>query len=286
MFKHLFHHHHFYFLFIIILAHFSLLKMADGDSDDSSYDIGGEEQNIGWIGSIPDEDGSHINESQWNKMVDLPTIVTFDQATNEAWESAKREIKVVRGNLMSLLGLEVLSDFSTFQLCDLIFGRNSLLWIAIDEALNGGGFYSPSQPLTHDRFLKIMGSFFCATSLGLSSTSIWSEPLLNTSEFCTLYEYTSFWNNITKADHEKRYDDSIEYCWMKILDVINHLCRTLFLRNWEPYQQKYITIDDDKVHYNGNMGHYSTAGLKPTQLVRDNRRGSLQCKVCDVNCES
>jgi len=245
----------------------------DNDDDGSSYELDAE-GNLGWIGTMSDEEETLPNAFQWTAAADLPTVVTFDQATDEAWETAKREIKVVRSNLKALLGLDDdFSDFSLFGLFDLHFGSNSRLWIVIDEALNGGGIYHASDPLTHDRFLKIMGSFFCASSFGLSATALWSEPLINTKDFCSYEEYTLFWKNLTKADHEKRYDSSIEYTWMKILDVINQTCRIIFLRNWEPYQQKCVTIDDDKVHYNGKMGHYKTAGLKPTQLVRDNRRG-------------
>jgi len=246
--------------------------MSDNDEDDSFCHFG-IDGNIGWMGFLPEEEEAHVNDTGWTVLQDLPTISTFDQITHEVWETAKTEIRIVRGNIKSLLGIQTLSEFSSNQLYDLVFGTNSWLWKVVDQTLNHGGIYLESHPLSHERFLKIIGSFFCASSLGLSATAIWSEPLLDTSEFCTFEEYTLFWKNVTKADHGKRYDVSTEYLWMKMVDVINQLCRTIFLRDWEPYQQKCITIDDDKVHYNGNMGHYSTAGLKPNQLVRDNRRG-------------
>ena len=72
-----------------------------------------------------------------------------------------------------------------------------------------------------------------ASSIGLSASAMWSEPLLNASTFVRFDEYTLFWNNVTKVDHSKRYNASMEYVWIKIVDVTNELCRSIFLRNLE-----------------------------------------------------
>ena len=248
--------------------------MAGNHDDESSFELD-EEGNIGWFHDMGDEEEATDTTLAWSALQTLPTIVSFDLATHEAWETAKKEIRIVRGNIKSMLKLDALSDFTLFGLFDLLFGPDSRLWKVFDESLNGGGIYSSNQHLSHDRFLKIIGSFFCASSLGLSATAIWSEPLINTTNFCSFEEYKLFWMNITTLDHHQRFDPSFEYIWLKVLDEINYVCRILFLRNWESFDRKYLTIDDDKVHFNGNMGHYMTAGLKPTQLVRDNRRGFI-----------
>ena len=86
-------------------------------------------------------------------------------------------------------------------------------------------------------------------------------------------EYITFWETVSKRDHGGRFDVTNDYLWLKVVDLLNTTCRDLCLRNWDPFAQKYVTIDDDKSHFNGKMGYYNTAGLKPTQLVRDNRRG-------------
>ena len=83
----------------------------------------------------------------------------------------------------------------------------------------------------------------------------------------------TFRESVSKRDHGARFDVTNDYLWLKVLDLLNTTCCDICLRNWDPFAQKYVTIDDDKSHFNGKMGYYNTAGLKPTQLVRDNRRG-------------
>ena len=56
--------------------------------------------------------------------------------------------------------------------------------------------------------------------------------------------------------------------------MVNDLCHDMFLTNYLSNKTKVITIDDDKDHFNClDMNWDETAGLKPTQHVRDNRRG-------------
>lgn len=244
-------------------------------SDDGSYSsspLMGEEENISWLDAAFDEEVHQIDHN-WIDVKNATTVISFDQANHEAWEAAKIEIGIIRSNLINALRLEKLSDFSMFALLELFFGPRSALWKVLDDNLNGCQLYTIDQPLTHAVFKKIMGTFFVASSLGISAKRLWNDPFIDQSDLCTHDEYIKFWKFVSKRDMDKRFDVSIDYLWLKVLDTINQLCRDLFLRNWDPYREKFITIDDDKLHFNGKMGYFKTAGLKATQLVRDNRRG-------------
>ena len=99
---------------------------CDSADDDSPFMLD-EERNLGWLGTWSDEDEAFSNDSQLGARLDRPTKVTYNQATDEAWEVAKEEIKIVCGSLMSLLALKERSDFSLFRLMDLLYGPKSRL---------------------------------------------------------------------------------------------------------------------------------------------------------------
>jgi hypothetical protein len=63
------------------------------------------------------------------------------------------------------------------------------------------------------------------------------------------------------------------FLWQMLVDVVNSLCHDLFLSNWESQEEKHVTADDDKYHFNGRMGFYDTCGLKPSQFIREIGRG-------------
>ena len=155
---------------------------------------------------------------------------------------------------------------------DYFIGSNSALWRVIDGRLNDGKIYSSKEPHEHKVFVKIIRGFFVASSLGISAKNLWDESLIEKSNLCTYEEYLDFWRAVSTKDGG-RYDASNIYLWMQIVDVVNAICRDLFLSNWEPFDAKHVTIDDGKNHFNGKMGRFHTAVLKPTQLIRDNRRG-------------
>ena len=247
--------------------------MGDEDSnEDSSFSCENELNQIGWC-ELSDYEHDEHEFDTWVDVKDATTIISFDQATHEAWEAAKLEIKTIRQNMINMLQLDKLNDFCLSALVDFIFGPTSALWKIFNDNLNGSRIYHPKDPLTHEVFKKIIGSFFTASSLGLSSSDLWGEDTIKSSHLCTHEQYLTFWKAITTRDHSSRHDSSTDYLWLKVLDQVNTVCRDLFLRGWEPHQTKFVTIDDDKTHYNGKMGFYNTAGLKPTQLVRDNRKG-------------
>jgi len=248
----------------------------EGDiSAESSEDSYCEEEGYGWY----DEDEQQAeaqqlqDRSDWNDIATTPfTVITFDQAVHEAWEIAKEEIRNIRANVLSKMRLDDPNGFKVENLFEFITGPSSSLWRIIDLSLNDGKLYTSATPLTHTIFQKVLKTFYVASSFSTSTTSLYNNTFIDTSLLATEEDYKKFWKAVSVRDKE-RYDASQQYLWQRIQDDINALCRDLFLSNWPSYVKKYVTVDDDKDHYNGKMGWFNTAGLKPTQFVRDNRRG-------------
>jgi hypothetical protein len=243
------------------------------DSDESSCDVDDHEK--GWCDHSDDGNMGDVREtdlSQWNDVVDSHTVATFDQATHDAWEIARNEISIVRQNITRKLRLDIGASFSIELLLDAFIGANSALWHIINDHLNDGKAYLNSSPLRHEVFKKIMGTFFVASSLRISAKTLYDDALIDKSKLCSYEEYLAFWKAITMRDSQ-RYDSSKIYLWQLVVDVVNSLCRDFFLSNWESQEEKHVTADDDKYHFNGRMGFYDTCGLKPSQFTRENRRG-------------
>jgi len=235
------------------IQHDYLRDFVMGDQDDNSqstYSCADEENRIGW-GAEPDNQEADVDS--WADIEDPITMVTFDQATHDAWEVAKQEISIVRRNIQDMLRITEFSEFSVLRLLDFIIGPTSEIWHLVDSHLNGSRIYPPSKPLTHEVFRRVVGSFFIASSLGMSSKGLWDEPIIDKSSLCTYEEYIAFWKAVSTHDHMDRFDVSQNYLWLELLDQVNSICRLFFLRNWHPHVEKFITIDDDKNHFNGKM---------------------------------
>jgi len=241
--------------------------MRDEEEDsDGSFII---ERDHGWCED--EEEGMIDSSTPWADVPDPFTIVTFDQATHDAWDVAKREITTIRKNLIDFLPIGSIQDYTLMSLVEYTVQR---LWRVVDVSLNHHRkCYSSTDPLTIDGFKKILATFFIASSFGISTENLYSDRWISHTNLATKDEYIRFWRICSERDHD-RFDPSKVYFWQKLLDEINELCRDLFLNDWPPYHQKHITIDDDKVHYNSHdMGYSDTSGLKPSQFVRENRKG-------------
>ena len=150
--------------------------MGDENDDTSSaLSLTQGPSNVGWC------DGSFSEEEEtsdaWEDVKDAFTVVTFDEATHDSWEAAKTEICIVRNNILQILHLHDFADYTLSRLLDYIFGPASSLWVLIDSNLNGGAVYSSTKPLRHEVFKKIIGAFFVASSLGVSTCDLWKEPV-------------------------------------------------------------------------------------------------------------
>ena len=160
--------------------------MGDQDDDSqSTYSCADEENRIGW-GAEPDDQEADVDS--WADIEDPITMVTFDQATHDAWEVAKQEILIVRRNIKDMLRLTECSEFSVVDLLDYIIGPTSEIWHLVDSHLNGSGIYPPSKSLTHEVFKRVVCSFFIASPLGMSSKCLWDEPIINKSSLCSHIE--------------------------------------------------------------------------------------------------
>ena len=109
----------------------------DGDNDDNSCSSEGND--VGWCDfSLPDVEEDTCT---WSEVNDPYTIVTYDQATHEAWETAKTEISIVRENILRLLQLEKWSDFRITDLLNFLIGPSSSIWKLVDDNMNGSGIW-------------------------------------------------------------------------------------------------------------------------------------------------
>jgi len=166
--------------------------MGDEESnEDSSFSSEYDLNQVGWC-EISDHEHDEQEYDTWVDVKDPATIISFDQATHEAWEAAKSEINTIRHNIIGMLQLEHQNDFSLAVLVDFMFGPTSALWKIFNDNLNGSRIYKPKDPLTHDVFKRIIGSFFTASSLGISSSDLWSEDTIKTSHLCTPEPYLTF----------------------------------------------------------------------------------------------
>jgi len=147
-----------------------------GEQDDDSnttYSCADEEDRVGWCEAPFDLREREMDVGTWTDVESPITLVTFDQAAHDAWVVAKQEISIVRENMLLMLKLQRISDFSSDVLLDYMIGSKSELWHLVDSNLNGSGIYSSSNPLTHDVFTRVVGAFFVASSLGMSSQTLW-----------------------------------------------------------------------------------------------------------------
>ena len=75
--------------------------MDDEHDDDSSsaFSLTQGPNNVGWCDeSLSDFEDQ--NSGVWADVKDAITVVTFDEATNDAWDAAKSEIGIFRKNII------------------------------------------------------------------------------------------------------------------------------------------------------------------------------------------
>jgi hypothetical protein len=242
-------------------------SLDSNSTSSSSENIGGDFE---WLDDPSVEEDERVEgRTPWI----CPTIsdchVTFDEATHNAWVSAKHEIEAARRNISLQLHLRDMNDYTLLRLVDYVFDR---LWNIVGPCLNEKELYPTTNPLEQPLFEKILLTFFVASSFNMSTVEIFHNDFIHQENLCSQQQYIYFWKAIRKHD-SCNYDESAVYLWQLIVDEINKICRNLFLLNFPSHIQKNVTVDDDKDHFNGKMNYLNTSGLKPNQFVRDNRRG-------------
>jgi len=251
----------------------SSLSSSDDDksSDQQSFTFNHSdaEEDVGWFfnnhENIDEEAGEYQN-IPWRDM-ELQPSISFDQATHEAWSTAKYEITLARSNIMNALRISSLDDYSLESLINFFFGK---FWLKVDGII--GRSYPPGNPLDQSTFYRILITFLLMSNFHQSATSFFGCDFIKLDGRCTNQQYFQFWNTINIRDGGN-FDESISYTCQQLIDEMNSICRDLFLKGYNPGEMKNVTIDDDKDHFNGAMRWSETSGLKPTQFVRDNRRG-------------
>jgi len=203
----------------------------------SDIDSSDDEKSHGWCdisfdGELMERDAELCD---WHDVDNAFTIVTFDQAAHDAWEAAKTEIVAIRKNMVEKLHVGSFKDFKLELLVGYFVYR---LWCIVDRSLNDGKIYTAQKPLNKQSFKKILGTFFTASSLGLSARSFFDDDLIAKSFSCSHQEYLHFWHGVSKKDSD-RYDNSRVYLWQLVCDEYNSICRDLVLRNWERAEKCY-----------------------------------------------
>lgn len=207
------------------------------------------------------DDGEGENNGDWVEPA-LATHVTYDQTTEEAWAQGQYEISIAERNIIQILCLRSKKSYSLPSLSDYVITN---MWNQIRS------LFSVSS-MTELTFKKIILTFYFISSFEMSTTDFFDNDNIIKSRFCTRSEYCNFWSIIHEFD-SRPYDVSHRMVWRELLKGVNSLCQNLFLNNFQSDKRKTILIDDDKDHYNGKKGWAESGGLKPTQHVRDNRRG-------------
>jgi hypothetical protein len=83
-------------------------------SDESSYSCNVEDHNKGWCDDFEVEiikEATETDPPEWNDILYPETVATFNQATHDASEIARREISTVQQNITRKLRLDQFSNF-------------------------------------------------------------------------------------------------------------------------------------------------------------------------------
>jgi len=230
-------------------------------SSDSEVEPAHDQEDIGWVFEHSDDESTDPNNA-WFTPELQSTTVTFDEANHCSWQQAKYEILTARANMKRILNLDNYQGYKLEKLLQLVFSR---LWEKIGSSIS-------FSAMTESSFSKNVITFFFISSFGMSCSDFYTNDFIQKTMCSTHADYKQFWKLFYDLDTGK-HDESKLYSWQRLMDIINELCRELFLANYDINNRKFITVDDDKDHYAGKMSWNETSGLKPSQFVRENRRG-------------
>lgn len=137
--------------------------------------------------------------------------------------------------------------------------------------------------LSHQKYAQFLATFYMSAGWSQPAKRLEESRLFNYDGFMPTKEYNAFWRKISECGK----DGQSEKMWMAIQESLNADCREMFLS--EQNQNRYIALDDDKIHHQFNresirkdVGYL--CGLKPCQHVRDNRTGyTADTAVCSAS---
>ena len=176
-----------------------------------------------------------------------------------------------------------MSNFLFFEyLVKLKYGKNyDLIKLLMDSEI-------PIFDNNYEKCMQFLGTFFFCNVMGFSATDILKnntyDCVIKTSikeKLMSYDECVCTWNEISKCGlkHARMSNNEISATvgimpfWDILQSTVNSHYRKLYIKDWDINQKMSIVIDDDKHHFNINVG---TDNLKSARHVRDNRQG-LTC---------
>ena len=125
-----------------------------------------------------------------------------------------------------------------------------------------------------------LGTYFLAAAYNLSKKQIYSKhSFVNMEGLTDEKTYQAFWNSVSKTGcaEGNSHVRGVWPLWIDVEHALNETLRELFIEGLDFYT--WITIDDDKVHYEVT-GKQLAQGLKIAQHVWDNRKGFVVHTSC------
>ena len=151
--------------------------MSSSDVDPNPSDS---DEEIGWVYYNSEDSEDEMTPSNaWYTPNLLSTIVTYDEATHEAWIQAKYEISIARENIKRVLSLQRLSNYKLEKMITLLLGK---IWNKVNTVPH---IASESVNL----FMQNIVTFYVISSFGISTTDFFNNDMIDKKECSTQSEY-------------------------------------------------------------------------------------------------
>jgi len=217
-----------------------------------------------------DQRGEFPTVEQWeDEPIPEVVSVTMGRAVHEVWQQAKQEVNCARNGFKKLSG----SPRPTIeQHADFYFGPESEIFRAFQDVLQW----------EHSEFSLFLKTFCVQSAYKVSANELYNKAgYIRRDGLMEEAEYVQKWREIGEAmlpDDEKAAPATSETFWMVLQEAANKLLRRSVIEPWVPADDTKrldmvkLVFDDNKMWFDARS---STAQLKITQHVRDNRRGPV-----------